>query len=62
MICKMSIKNIKEYNPDRKCEVLIVFDDMIVGIISNKNLNQIVTIYQREKTKHFYSQYQKILE
>ena len=29
-------KNIEEYNPSRKCDVLIVFDDVIAGMISNK--------------------------
>ena len=28
-------KNIEEYNPSRKCHVLIVFDDMIADMISN---------------------------
>ena len=36
-------KNIEEYNPTRKCNVLIVFDDMIADMISNKKLNQIIT-------------------
>ena len=36
-------KKIKEYNPGRKCHVLIVFDDMIADIISNKELNKVVT-------------------
>ena len=41
-------KNIEEYNPDRKRKVLMVFDDMIVDIISNKKSNQIVTeLYTR---------------
>ena len=31
-------KNIEEYNSDRKCNVLIVFNDMIADITSNKNL------------------------
>ena len=35
-------KNIEEHNPDRKHKVLVVFDDMIANIISNKKLNQIV--------------------
>ena len=35
-------KNIEEYNPDRKCKVVIIFD-MNANTISNKNLNQIVT-------------------
>ena len=29
-------KNIEEYNPDKKHKVLIVFDDMIADMISNK--------------------------
>ena len=33
----------EQYNPERKCKVLIVFDDMIAGMISNKKPNQIVT-------------------
>ena len=36
-------KNIKDYNPDEKRKVLIVFDDMIVNVINNKKLNSIVT-------------------
>ena len=36
-------KNIKEYNPNKKRKVLIVFDDMIADMLGNKNLNPIVT-------------------
>ena len=36
-------KNIEEYNPSRKCNVLIVFDDMIDDMLSNKKLNPVVT-------------------
>ena len=36
-------KNIEEYNPNKKCKILIVFDDMIADILSNKKLNPIVT-------------------
>ena len=37
-------KNIKDYNPDNKGKVLIVFDDMIADMINNnKRLNPIVT-------------------
>ena len=36
-------KNVKDYNPDKKRKVLIVFDDMIADMINNKNLNPIVT-------------------
>ena len=36
-------KNIDNYNPDKENKVLIVFDDMIADMISNKKLNPIVT-------------------
>ena len=36
-------KNIKKYNLGKKGEVLIVFDEMIADIISNKKLNPLVT-------------------
>ena len=36
-------KNIEEYNLRKKCKVLIIFDDMIVDMISNKKLNPVVT-------------------
>ena len=36
-------KNIEEYNPSTKCNVLIVFDDMIADMISNKKLSPVVT-------------------
>ena len=36
-------KKIQEYNLGKKCEVLVVFDDMIANIINNKKLNPIVT-------------------
>ena len=35
-------KNIEEYNPNKKSKILIVFDDMIADMLSNKKLNQIV--------------------
>ena len=35
-------KNIKEYNPYKKRKILIVFDDMITDLLSNKKLNPIV--------------------
>ena len=35
--------NIEEYNPNKKTKILIVFDDMIVDMPSNKKLNIIVT-------------------
>ena len=36
-------KSIEEYNPNKKRKKLIVFDGMIVDLLSNKNLNPIVT-------------------
>ena len=36
------IINIKEYNPYKKRKILIVFDDMITDLLSNKKLNPIV--------------------
>ena len=35
-------ENIAEYNPNKKCKTLIVLDDMIANILSNKKLNSIV--------------------
>ena len=36
-------KNIEDYNPNKKRKILIVFDDMIADMLSNKKLNPIVT-------------------
>ena len=36
-------KNINEYNRDKECKILIVFDDMIADLINNKKLNAVVT-------------------
>ena len=36
-------KNIEDYNPIKKCKVLIIFDDMIADMINNNKLNLIVT-------------------
>ena len=33
-------KNIEDYNPGKKLEIFIVFDDMIADMINNKNLIQ----------------------
>ena len=35
-------ENIDDYNPNRKRKVLIVFDDMIVRIMSNKEFQAII--------------------
>ena len=36
------IKNIEEYNPNKKCKISIVFDDMIADMFNKKKLNPIV--------------------
>ena len=38
MICMIFIKNIKKYNTNKKHRILIVFDEMIADILSNKKL------------------------
>ena len=35
-------KSIDEYNPNKKRKILIIFDDMIADILSNKKLHPIV--------------------
>ena len=36
-------KSIEEYNPNKKCETLIVFDHMVADMFNNKKLNPVVT-------------------
>ena len=36
-------KNIENYDPNKKRKILIIFDDMIADLLSNKKLNPIVT-------------------
>ena len=36
-------KNIEDYNPNKERKILIVFDDMIADMLSNKKINPIVT-------------------
>ena len=36
-------KNTEDYNPIKKCKILIIFDDMIADMINNNKLNPIVT-------------------
>ena len=36
-------KDIEEYNPNKNWEILVVFDEMIADMLSNKKLNPIVT-------------------
>ena len=37
-------ETIEEYNLNKKCKKLITFDDMIVDLLSNKKLNETVTV------------------
>ena len=37
------LKNIEEYNANKERKILIVFDDLIAGMINNKKLNSVVT-------------------
>ena len=34
---------IEEYNPNKKREILIIYDDMIADMLNSKNLNKVVT-------------------
>ena len=36
-------KNIEKYNPNKKRKILIVFNDMVADMLSNKKLNPVVT-------------------
>ena len=36
-------KNIEKFNPNKKRKTLLVIDDMIVDILTNKKLNPVVT-------------------
>ena len=48
-------KNVEEYNPNKKQIILIVFDDMIADMVSNKKLNPIVTeLFIRARKLHIY--------
>ena len=48
-------KNIDEYNPNKRHKILIVFDDMIVDMLSNKNLNSIVAdLFIRGRKRNIY--------
>ena len=36
-------KNIKEYNPSKKCKLVIIFDDIIADLLSNEKFDSVVT-------------------
>ena len=47
-------KNIEEYNPNQKHKILIVFDDMVADMISNKKLNSLVSeLFIRRRELNF---------
>ena len=59
-------KKIEEYHPNKKLKILIVFDDIIADMLSNKKLNPIVTeLFIRSRKLNisivFILLYQKIL-
>ena len=48
-------KNIEEYNPNKKRKILIVFDDMIADMLSNRKRNPRVTeLFIRERKLNIY--------
>ena len=55
-------KNIQEYNPNKKRKILIVFDDMIADVLSNKTINPIVTeLFSRDRKLSFFFFFYTIL-
>ena len=32
-------ENIEECNPNKKCKIIIVFDNMVLDVLSNRKLN-----------------------
>ena len=48
-------QKIEKYNPNKKRKILIVSDDMIADMLSNKNLNPIVTELFIRETFYQYS-------
>ena len=50
-----TFENIEEYKPNKKREILIVFDNMISDMLSNKKLNLMVTeLFIREGKLNIY--------
>ena len=54
-------KNIKEFNPNKKRRILIVFDDMIADMLSNKRFIPIVAELFIRGRKYFSCVYHTIL-
>ena len=48
-------ENIEEYNPNKKRKILIVFDDIIADMRSNKKFNPIATeLFIRLNSIHYF--------
>ena len=43
MVLVIFMINIEEYKSNKKCKILITFNDMIADVLSNKKLNTVVT-------------------
>ena len=56
-------ENIDDYNSSRKRKILIIFDDMIADIMTNKKLQSIIEelFIRCKKIKYFSSIYHSIL-
>ena len=56
MIWMVFIKILKNTNPKKKRKVLIVVDNMVADMLSNKTVNPIVTtlIIKRKKIKYIF--------
>ena len=46
-------KNVEEYNPNKEQKILIVFDDMIADMLSNKKINPTELYIRQRKTNIF---------
>ena len=47
-------KNIGEYNPNKKRKALVVFDDMIADMLSNKKVSPMVTEFLIDEWNYIY--------
>ena len=46
-------KSVEEYNPNKEQKILIVFDDMIADMLSNKKINPAELYIRQRKTNIF---------
>ena len=46
-------KSVEEYNPNKEQKILIVFDDMIADMLSNKKINPAEVYIRQRKTNIF---------